>query len=174
MTATPSVPPTSLVESLTAEPTPALLREMAPMMDSVAGVEGSHRDEPDGDDEFGPGPHGELSPGDRSDADRQRHREQAHPGRQGAVAADELEILGYQEDEAEQGEERHGDCAAGRAEPHVAEQPHVEHRVRGTPLARDERSEQDRRGREAGQTAPGGPSVGGRLDDGVNQQRHGG
>lgn len=39
ITATPSVPPISRVESLTAEPTPALRREMAPMMDSVAGAE---------------------------------------------------------------------------------------------------------------------------------------
>ena len=38
-TATPRVPPTSRVESFTAEPTPALAREMAPMMDSVAGAE---------------------------------------------------------------------------------------------------------------------------------------
>ena len=33
------MPPISLVESFTAEPTPALRREMAPMMDSVAGAE---------------------------------------------------------------------------------------------------------------------------------------
>ena len=39
MMATPSVPPTSLVESLTADPTPALDRETAPMIDSVAGAE---------------------------------------------------------------------------------------------------------------------------------------
>ena len=39
ITATPSVPPSSRVESLTAEPTPAWRRDTAPMMDSVAGAE---------------------------------------------------------------------------------------------------------------------------------------
>ena len=39
MTATPSVPPSSRVESLTADPTPAWRIETAPMMDSVAGAE---------------------------------------------------------------------------------------------------------------------------------------
>ena len=46
MTATPSVPPMSLVESFTAEPTPALRREMAPMMDSAAGAEVKPRPSP--------------------------------------------------------------------------------------------------------------------------------
>ena len=36
----------SRVESLTAEPTPALAREMAPMMDSVAGAEVRPRPSP--------------------------------------------------------------------------------------------------------------------------------
>ena len=36
--ATPRVPPTSRVVSLTAEPTPAVLELIAPMMDSVAGA----------------------------------------------------------------------------------------------------------------------------------------
>src|ERR1700729_3251312 len=61
------------------------------------------------------------SSGYRSGAHRQRHRQQAHPGRKRAVAPDELNVLGYQEDESEQGEERHRDRAAGRAESHVAE-----------------------------------------------------
>ncbi len=39
ITATASVPPSSRVESLTADPTPASRREIAPMMDSVAGAE---------------------------------------------------------------------------------------------------------------------------------------
>ncbi len=39
ITATPSVPPSSRVESLTADPTPAWRRDTAPMMDSVAGAE---------------------------------------------------------------------------------------------------------------------------------------
>ena len=36
-------------------------------------------------------------------------RKGVHPGRQGRVALHELEVLGHQEDEAEQAEERHGD-----------------------------------------------------------------
>jgi hypothetical protein len=39
MTATPRVPPSSLVESLTAEPTPACRTDTAPMIDSVAGAD---------------------------------------------------------------------------------------------------------------------------------------
>jgi len=39
MTATPRVPPSRRVESLTADPTPAWRAETAPMMDSVAGAE---------------------------------------------------------------------------------------------------------------------------------------
>ncbi len=136
-------------------------------------VERGHRDEPDGDDELGPGPHGELGPRYRSGAHRQRHREQANAGGERAVAPDELEVLGHQEDEAEQGEERHRDRAAGRAEPQVAEEPHIEHRVRGTPLAHDERGEQDSRGGKAGQAARRCPPVGRRLDDGEDQQGHG-
>ena len=92
-------------------------------------VEARHGDQPGGDDELGAHPHRQLRPGHRADADRQRHRQQVHAGRQRPVAPDELEVLRDQEDEAEQGEERDGHRAAGRAEPHVAEQPHVEHRV---------------------------------------------
>jgi len=39
MTATPRVPPSRRVESLTADPAPAWRTETAPMMDSVAGAE---------------------------------------------------------------------------------------------------------------------------------------
>ena len=39
MTATPSVPPSSRVESLTADPTPALPSDTAPMIESVAGAD---------------------------------------------------------------------------------------------------------------------------------------
>ena len=94
--------------------------------------------------ELGPGPHGELGSRDRPDRDRQRDREQPDAGGQRAVAADELEVLGDQENEAEQGEEGHRDRSAGCAEPHVTEEPHVEHGVRGAPLGRDERGEQHR------------------------------
>ena len=39
ITATPRVPPSSRVASLTADPTPAWRVEIAPMIDSVAGAE---------------------------------------------------------------------------------------------------------------------------------------
>ena len=102
---------------------------------------------------------------------RRGDRQDAHAGRQRAVAADELEVLRDQEDEAEQREERHRDRAARGGEGRRAEQAHVEHRVRPAPLDRDEdrdecggreRSRSDRRGR-----APAAVRC---LDDRVDQQ----
>ena len=55
-------------------------------------------------------------------ADRRRDRQQVHAGRQRAVALEELEVLGDQEDEPEQREERDRDRAARGGEARIAEQ----------------------------------------------------
>ncbi len=74
-------------------------------------------------------------------------RQQPHAGLECAVALDELEVLGDDEDEAEQGQEAggHGEAAAG--EPPVREHRHVEHRMRccAAPTARTRRARRRRR-----------------------------
>ena len=55
-------------------------------------------------------------------------------GLDGGVAEDELEVLGQQEEHAEQRQEREGDGAAGSREAWVSEEPHVQHRVPGVQL----------------------------------------
>ena len=90
-------------------------------------------------DHLGADPRRQHGADHRGDGDAQRHRQDPGAGGEGAVAADELEVLRDQEDEPEQREEGDRHRAAGRAEPAVAEQRHVEHRVRRTPLARRRR-----------------------------------
>ena len=202
-TATPSVPPSSRVASLTAEPTPARAGGSTSRIDSVAGVE------------IRPMPRpisticGTITVAyDASTATVEIHRNAAPnstspvvtttlvpirgassaptteatamlsatgriraPVESGAVAADELEVLRDQEDEAEQREERDRHRAAGGAEAPVAEQGDVEHRVR-RPGARTD--DEDQRAGALSAKPPRvvrrGPAVLGRLDDRVGQR----
>ena len=111
-------------------------------------------------------------PSGRSDRDGDRDGQQVHAGGQRAVGPDELEVLGHQEDEAGQGEERDGDRGAGGAEAHVREQPHVEHRLAGAALADDECDQQDSGAGEPEQRRRRRPAPARSLDDGVDQQPH--
>ena len=103
----------------------------------------------------------------------ERHGEKPNPGRQRAVAVEELEVHGDQEDEPEQREEGHGDGAAGGGEPQVREQADVEHRLGDAPLPRDERDQAGGRGGEAGEGARRSPAAHRRLDDRVDEQADG-
>ncbi len=87
----------------------------------------------------------------------------------GRIRTQLLEVLGDEEDESEQGEEGDRHRTAGRGEPQVGEQPHVEHRGGARPL--DHREGDERRGRqpEAGQAATGQPPVGGGFDHRVDE-----
>ena len=92
----------------------------------------------------------------RGDGDRHRDRERAQAGLERRVAADELEVLGDEEDEAEEGEERGGDRRARRGEPPVAEDAHREHRVLDPQLPRRRSpTSEDGGGTEADQRRPG-------------------
>ena len=136
------------------------------------GVEAGHGDQAGGDDELGAEAHRKPGAEHRGYADRGRHRQQVNASGQRAVALEELEVLGDQEDEAEEAEE--GDChrAAGRGEAGVTEETDVEHRRRGTPLPHHEGGEKDGGDREAAERAGAAPAVVGRLDDREDQQPH--
>ncbi len=108
-------------------------------------VKAGHGHEPGRHHQLGARPHGELRSRDRSDSDRQRDGQQVHAGGQRSVTADELEVLRHQEDEAEQREERNRDGAASRTEPHVTEEPDVQHRVRRALLPADKGGEKNSR-----------------------------
>ena len=73
-----------------------------------------------------------------------RHRQQPDTGLECAVALDELEVLGDDEDEAEQSEEACGDGEASAREPAVGEHRHVEHRMRAATLPHREGDQHDR------------------------------
>jgi hypothetical protein len=105
-----------------------------------------------------------------TEGDAHRHRQDAQPGLQRAVAAQELEVLRDEEDEAEQREEGDGDGQRGCGEAPVGEQPEVEHRLRRAPLVPHEGGEQQRGEREAAQRAGRRPPVPGGLDDGEHER----
>ena len=83
-------------------------------------VERSHQEQPARDDELRAGPDREPRAEHRGDRHAARDRQQAHTGRQRAVALQELEVLGDEEDEAGQGEERDRDGRARGGETRVA------------------------------------------------------
>src|SRR5690349_8244373 len=89
---------------------------------------------------------------DRAEAPVERnaggHGQDPCTGGEWAVATDELEVLRDQEDEPCKREEGDRDRAAGRTEPAVLEQGHVQHRVRGAPLLPDERGQEGPSDRE--------------------------
>jgi hypothetical protein len=64
-------------------------------------------------------------------------RQGPHPGLEGVVAKHELHLLDEEEQPAEQGEEDHGDGEAGHAEPGVAKDGQVHHRMRAAQLEGD-------------------------------------
>ena len=137
-------------------------------------VERGHGDEPGGDDQLGPDSHRQLGADDRPDTDRQGHRQQVDTGRERPVAPDgQLEVLGHEEDEAEQREERNRDRHARRAEPHVAEEPDVEHRSADPAFPRHERGEQHAGAGEPDDAPGAAPAGRRRLDDGEDQEGHG-
>ena len=136
-------------------------------------VERAHRQQARGDDELGPDAHGELGPEDRGDGHEGRDGEQPEAGGQRPVAFEELEVLGDEEDESREREEGDRDRCAGGGEAEVAEQAQVEHRLRGPPLPGDERARQYGDDREADERARAAPAVARRLDDRVDEQRHG-
>src|SRR6185437_1883627 len=96
------------------------------------------------------------------------------PAEKGAIAVDELEVLGDQEDKAEQAEERDGDREAGGAEADVAEQGDVEHRLADAALPGSENRQQGDAGAVAGQGDWSRPAVRRRLDCRVDNRRHSG
>ena len=89
----------------------------------------------------------------RHDGEGQR----VHAGRQRRVALDELEVLGDEEDEAEEAEERHRDRQRTAGEARDLEDPHVEQRPLGAQLEQGERRQQDGRRGEARQRRRGPP-----------------
>ena len=119
---------------------------------------GSHQQQPRRHDQ----PRADLERhhgGDRRE-DRRHDREgqRVHAGRQRRVALHELEVLGDQEDEAEEAEERHRDGERTAGEAGDLEDPHVEQRPLGAQLEQRERRQQDGGGGEAGQRRPATPS----------------
>ena len=128
--------------------------------------------EPGGDDGLVADPHREHRPEHRRGAGRERDRQQPDAGLERLVAAQDLEVLRDQEDEAEEREERERDRGRGGAEAGVAEQPHVEQRVRG-PAARRRRTPPTSADGddEAGERARREPALLGRLDDRVDERQ---
>ena len=114
-------------------------------------------------------PGGQETAGDRGHRDAHRDGEYPGAGRQGVVAADDLEVLRHQEDEPGEREEGHRHGAARGTEPPVREQGHVEHRVLRAPLGDDERHEQHG-GPRTPRASPPIPSPVSRLDDRPDQQ----
>lgn len=74
--------------------------------------------------------------------------ERVHAGCEGVVAPHELEVLGDEEDEPEQGEEADRDGGAGGGEAGVGEDAHVEQRLGDPTLPGHEGAEQDDGGDE--------------------------
>ena len=90
------------------------------------------------------------------------------------VPKDDLEVLGQQEQHAEEGQEGQGDRPAGRRESGVLEEPHVEHRVGVGQLPGQEGDEQDGADAEGQQNRRRLPPVGRALDDRPEQGPEGG
>ena len=150
-----SAPMIASVAGALTNPKPPPIRNICPttsQYDEVSvstgrpGEAESHREQPGGDDRLRAEPFRQLGAEWRCHAGEQGERHGAHTGLERAVAADELEVLGDHEDEAEQREEgeRHRDAARGEA--HVGEHRDVEHRVVTASLPTDERGQQ--RGRK--------------------------
>ena len=101
----------------------------------------------------------------------ERERQRRQPGVQRREPAHDLEVLGDHEDEPEQAEERQRDRAARRGEPGVAEQPHVEHRVRPPRLPPGEDRQHRQRAADPADGRGRSPAMRRRLDDRPGQQR---
>ena len=93
------------------------------------------------------------------------------PALSARVAEHRLEVLGQQEDHAEQRHERERDAAAGRAEPRVGEEAEVEHRRRVGQLPDGEGHEHDGPDAEADEHRGRAPAAGRPLDDRPQQRR---
>ena len=128
---------------------------------------------PGDDDDAGADPAGQRGADDRADGDAGGDRQDPHAGRERAVAADELEVLRDQEDEAEQGEEgdRHR-AARGARTPASGTASRRASGALPAPLDDDERQ---RRATAAtakpADGASGRPAVARGLDDRVDEQR---
>ena len=94
---------------------------------------------------------------------------ESQPGLQPCVAEDELQLLGDEEEGAEEGEEHEHDADARRREPGVAEELDLEHRVVGVQLPGDEGADDHEGGGEGAQDAAVRPPVARDLDDAVDQ-----
>ena len=145
----------------------------------VGGGGGGPRQQPqgDGDAEHAPGHH-RLGPEAPGQHHRQRRHHQQHqgdrpdpqPGLERVVAQGELEVLGHQEEHAEQGEQHQGQGGDGGAEPAHPEELEREHRVVGVPLPQDEGGDHHRGPRQGGDHRRRGPRPAGGLDDPPEQQ----
>src|SRR5262249_24200318 len=113
--------------------------------------------------------HGESGADDGRDGHGGGDGQEADAGLEGAVGLQELEVLGDDERETEQGEERDRHGSAGGGEAKVAEQRDVEHGRFGSSFPADEQGEEHRGGAEAGEAAAGGPAHLGRFDDGEHE-----
>ena len=127
--------------------------------------------EPGGDD--GPGPRPPNQPGCGVGHHQQDDGEgdAAQAGAERVVAEHELQVLGLEEDDAEEAEVQRGDGQAGRGEPRVGEQPQVEHRRPAAQLDLDEQREHGQRHGEGAEHDRAGPAPARSLDDGVHQRR---
>ena len=94
------------------------------------------------------------------------------PADSGAVAVHELEVLGQREQRAEQRQERQPDRGARGREGAVAEDAHVDERVRDVQLAVDEGRDQHRADAEFAERRGGRPAPIRALDDGVDDREH--
>ncbi len=105
--------------------------------------------------------------GDRHD--HRGHRQLEQTGLERRVAEHQLEVLGDQEEGAEHGEEGQRHPGRGHAEPPVAEQAQVEHRVAGPQLPGREQPEGEEGQAEGGERRGRRPPLVGALDDGVHE-----
>ena len=101
------------------------------------------------------------------------HRQLEQPRGERRVAEHELEVLRDQEERAEHREEHEGHAAGGHAEPPIAEQAQVEHRVVGVQLPPAEEREHDGRQQERGERGGAEPAVHRALDDPVDEASRG-
>ena len=104
------------------------------------------------------------------DEEGQRERHGADAGGERAVVEQDLEVLGDEEDRAEQAEVDGGDGGAGAGEARVAEHVHVQQRRGRAQLVDDEQTEDRGAARQRGQRDAVDPAVAPAADDAVDER----
>ena len=123
-----------------------------------------------GDDELRAEASAQLGAERTADGEAGGDGERPDAGLERAEAVHALQVLGREEQDAEQAEEGEADRAAGGGEARVAEQTDVEHRGRGAQLPGGEQAEDRDGGGERADDGAGGPAAVGGLDDGPQQR----